>query len=171
MSMSSTTVPDAAKTVIWQSAPLAGDLPKRPLARSLWRGFRCRCPHCGEGRLFRKFLKPVANCARCGEDYTHQRADDAPPYFTMLIVGHLVVPVMLVVALTTELSDATHIAIWVPLTLFLTLALLQPVKGTIIALQWALRMHGFDGGIDPDAMPDAFGRDVRRDVVQAPPIQ
>ena len=169
--MSSTTIPDAAKTAIWQSPALAADLPKRPLTRSLWRGFRCRCPNCGEGRLFRKFLKPVANCARCGEDYTHQRADDAPPYFTMLIVGHLVVPVMLVVALTTELSNAAHVAIWVPLTLFLALALLQPVKGTIIALQWALRMHGFDGSIDPDAMPDAFGRDQPRDIVQAPRIR
>ena len=121
--------------------------------------------------MFGKFLKVNDACSVCEQELHHHRADDAPPYFTMLIVGHLVVPVMLVVALTTELSDATHIAIWVPLTLFLTLALLQPVKGTIIALQWALRMHGFDGGIDPDAMPDAFGRDVRRDVVQAPPIQ
>jgi uncharacterized protein (DUF983 family) len=148
------------ETTVWTNGDPAEALPRRPIWRSMWRGFRCRCPHCGEGRLFNRYLKPVANCAVCDEDFTHQRADDAPPYFTMVIVGHLVVPVMLAVALTTELSNATHIAIWVPVTLVLSLALLQPIKGALIALQWALRMHGFDGSKNPDAMPDAFGRDA-----------
>ena len=132
------------------------DLPKRPLGRALWRGFRRRCPHCGEGKLFKGYLKPVMACADCGEDLSHQRADDAPPYFTILIVGHIVVPLMVVVTLTSELSDTTHIAIWVPLTLVLTLLLLRPIKGAIIALQWALRMHGFDGQPDPDRFDRAF---------------
>jgi uncharacterized protein (DUF983 family) len=116
------------------------------------RGFIGRCPHCGEGRLFGRYLKPVANCSVCGEDFTHQRADDAPPYFTMVIVGHILVPVLLAVQLTTDLSVTTHLAIWLPLTAALTVGLLQPVKGTIVAAQWALRMHGFDG--QPDAATD-----------------
>ncbi len=120
------------------------------------RGFRCRCPACGEGRLFNAFLKPVATCARCGEDLSHQRADDAPPYFTILIVGHLIVPLMVAAALFTDFSTTTHLAIWLPLTAGLCLALLQPVKGALIGLQWALYMHGFDTRSDPDAMPEGF---------------
>jgi uncharacterized protein (DUF983 family) len=122
----------------------------RPLFRSMVRGFRCACPNCGEGALFRGYLKPMPVCHACNEDLTHQRADDAPPYFTMVVVGHLLVPLMLAAQLATDFSVATHLAIWLPLTALLTLALLRPVKGTIIATQWALRMHGFDGLPDPD---------------------
>jgi uncharacterized protein (DUF983 family) len=129
---------------------------KRPLVRALWRGFRGRCPHCGEGRLFRAFLKPVAACAVCGEDMSHQRADDAPPYFTMVIVGHVLVPLMLAAMLITDLPVVVNLAIWLPFTLVATIALLQPVKGAIIGVQWALRMHGFDGSADPDAAPEGF---------------
>jgi uncharacterized protein (DUF983 family) len=129
---------------------------KRPVFRSLWRGFRQRCPHCGEGRLFRTFLKPVATCSVCGEDLSHQRADDFPPYVTMVVVGHLLVPLLLAVQFTTDLSVTTHLAIWLPLTAVATITLLQPVKGAIIGLQWALRMHGFDGSANPDAAPEGF---------------
>jgi uncharacterized protein (DUF983 family) len=90
-------------------------------------------------------------CPRCGEDLSHQRADDAPPYFTMVIVGHIIVPLMLTVAFVVDWSTWTHFAVWLPLTLVMTLALLQPVKGATIGLQWALYMHGFDGSRDPDA--------------------
>lgn len=117
----------------------------RPLFHAMLRGLAGRCPHCGKGRLFGRFLKPVAACPICGEDFTHQRADDAPPYFTMVIVGHILVPVLLAVQLTTDLSITQHLLIWLPLTGGLTIGLLQPVKGAVVALQWALRMHGFDG--------------------------
>ena len=120
-------------------------LEPRPVFRAMLRGFAGRCPHCGKGRLFSRYLQPVAACSVCGEDFTHQRADDAPPYFTMVIVGHLLVPVLLAVQLTANLSVTQHLLIWLPLTGGLTIGLLQPVKGTIVALQWALRMHGFDG--------------------------
>ncbi|WP_421724649.1 DUF983 domain-containing protein [Bauldia sp.] len=150
--------PEENKT--WQADSSQNELglPKRPVWRSMVRGFLGRCPHCGKGALFRGYLKPVSECAVCGEDMSHQRADDAPPYFTILIVGHIVVPVMVTVALATELSVATHMAIWLPLTLAMCLALLRPIKGTIIALQWALYMHGFEGRGDPDAMPQGFLR-------------
>lgn len=122
----------------------------RPLWRSLARGFRCRCPQCGEGALFRGYLKPLPECPVCREDFTHQRADDFPPYVTIVVVGHLLVPLLLAVQLAVELHPYAHLAIWLPFTTIATLALLRPVKGAIIALQWALRMHGFDGHPDPD---------------------
>jgi len=115
----------------------------RALAPSLRRGFLCRCPNCGRGRLFGRFLKTVPSCATCGEIMDHHRADDAPPYFTMLLVGHITIPVILAVQMRTTLSDMAFLAICLPLSGFLALALLQPIKGATVALQWALRMHGF----------------------------
>ncbi len=119
-------------------------LEPRPLAAAMLRGFACRCPNCGKGSLFGKFLKPVEQCATCGEDYTAQRADDAPPYFTMIIVGHLLVPLMIAVQLATTFSVITYMAVCIPLIGLAAAALLQPVKGAIVAFQWAMRMHGFD---------------------------
>ena len=127
------------------NAPLAfAARPERSLLRAMWRGLRCRCPNCGEGRLFRAYLKVVDRCAACDEAFFHQRADDAPPYFVILITGHIVVPLALVVE--TEFSPPfwVHGVIWGPLTLALALGLLQPVKGAIVGWQWANRMHGFD---------------------------
>ena len=65
---------------------------------------------------------------------------------------------MATVFFATELSVTTHLAIWLPLTLVMTLALLRPIKGALIGLQWALYMHGFDTRSDPDAMPEGFLR-------------
>ena len=132
------------------------ELPPRSQWQAMERGFRGRCPHCGEGKLFRAFLKPVETCAVCGEDLSHQRADDLPPYLTIVVVGHLLVPLMLAVQLMTDFSVITYLSIYLPLTAALTLALLQPVKGAVVGLQWALRMHGFDGSADPDATPEGF---------------
>ncbi|NNU62394.1 DUF983 domain-containing protein [Ochrobactrum soli] len=119
--------------------------PTRPLGEAMWRGFCCRCPHCGEGKLFRAFVKPVAKCSVCNEDYTEQRADDLPAYLTILVVGHIVVGAFMGVEATTNLSLWAHMAIWGPLTVILSLMLLQPLKGATIGLQWALYMHGFGG--------------------------
>jgi uncharacterized protein (DUF983 family) len=127
------------------TAGLGENPPKRRLARSLWRGLRCRCPSCGEGRLFTRFLKVTPICDRCGEVFSHHRADDAPPYITIVLVGHIIVPLILFVETRWSLSTVAHLAIWLPATLILSLGLLQPVKGLVVGLQWALRMHGFDG--------------------------
>src|SRR6185369_10507345 len=56
---------------------------------ALWRGFRGRCPACGEGRMFRAFLKVADTCSHCGEELHHHRADDFPTYIVVAIVGHL----------------------------------------------------------------------------------
>ena len=59
------------------------------------RGLRGRCPRCGEGKLFRAFLKVDNNCSVCGLDYTPHRADDLPAYLVIVIVGHIMVPLIL----------------------------------------------------------------------------
>jgi uncharacterized protein (DUF983 family) len=125
---------------------------ERPLGRSIKRGLLSRCPACGTGRLFKSFVKPVDNCAACGEDYTAQRADDLPPYLVIMIVGHIVVGGYMMTDLTWQINTWQHLAIWTPITLILSLLLLQPIKGGTIGLQWALRMHGFS---DKPAEDDA----------------
>lgn len=116
---------------------------RRDLLTSIKRGIFCRCPNCGEGRLFGKFLKPVEHCAVCGEDFTHQRADDLPAYLSIVVVGHIVVGGFMTTDMVWPLSNWVHLAIWTPLTVLLALATIQPIKGGVIGLQWAARMHGF----------------------------
>lgn len=131
-----TSVTDTAEATALQT--------KRDLGAAMKRGLLCRCPSCGEGKLFRSYLRPVANCSTCNEDYTPQRADDLPAYLTVVIVGHIVVALFMAVENIGGLSLWAHLAIWVPITILMSLAMLQPIKGATIGLQWANRMHGFD---------------------------
>ena len=107
------------------------------------KGLRGKCPSCGEGRIFGTFLKVKDSCATCKTELHHQRADDFPPYIVIFIVGHIVVTLLLVTEARTDWSMLTHMAVWGTLTVVLALAMLQPVKGAVVGLQWALRMHGF----------------------------
>jgi uncharacterized protein (DUF983 family) len=118
---------------------------RRPVLKSILRGASLSCPKCGRRTLFSSYLKTPRLCASCGEELFHHRADDAPPYFTIFIVGHIIVSLLITVELLYEPPLWLHFAIWLPLTAILTLALLPVVKGAIIGLQWSLRMHGFDG--------------------------
>jgi uncharacterized protein (DUF983 family) len=111
---------------------------------ALGRGFRCKCPACGKGALFARFLKIAPACPACGEEMHHHRADDFPAYLVILIVGHIIVPSQLFTEQFLEPPLWVHLAIWLPLTLVMTLGLLQPVKGVIVALQWHMGMHGFE---------------------------
>jgi uncharacterized protein (DUF983 family) len=127
---------------------------ERSTADAVWKGFRCRCPHCGEGRLFRKFLKPVEACERCGEWLDGHRSDDLPPYVTIMIVGHAVVPIILGIEMGLNPWPLwIYFAVFLPGTLVAMLLLMQPVKGAIIGLQWGLRLHGFDARGDYHAAP------------------
>jgi uncharacterized protein (DUF983 family) len=120
------------------------DMSERDGWTAMLRGWRGHCPNCGKGRMFCAFLKVADRCPACAEALHHQRADDAPAYFVILIVGHIVVPIALSVETAFAPSYWLHAALWTPLTLGLSLYLLQPIKGTLVALQWALRMHGFN---------------------------
>src|ERR1700723_189660 len=117
---------------------------KRDVWRALKPGFRGRCPRCGEGKLFRAFLKTADSCSVCGQDFTPHRADDLPAYLVIVIVGHIVVPLALMIETNYSPPVALQLAIYLPLTFVASLALLQPVKGAVVGMQWALRMHGFD---------------------------
>jgi uncharacterized protein (DUF983 family) len=117
---------------------------KRDVWQAMKRGFRGRCPRCGEGKLFRAFLKTADSCSVCGQDFTPHRADDLPAYLVIVIVGHIVVPLALMIETNYSPPVALQLAIYLPVTFVASLALLQPVKGAVVGMQWALRMHGFD---------------------------
>lgn len=117
---------------------------QRDVGSAMGRGLKGRCPACGEGRMFGRFLKVNDHCPACGEALHHQRADDAPPYVVITIVGHVVLGLALGVEKGFQPDMWLHAVMWLPLTLVMSLALLQPVKGALVGLQWALRMHGFE---------------------------
>ncbi|WP_173931597.1 DUF983 domain-containing protein [Chelativorans sp. Marseille-P2723] len=121
---------------------------QRHVLEAMRRGFLSRCPQCGRGRLFRAFLKISDRCPDCGEELHHHRADDLPAYLVIVIVGHIVVGAFLGVDAATNWSYWFHLAIWAPATLLFSLLLIGPVKGAVVGLQWALRMHGFGGERD-----------------------
>jgi len=129
-----------------------GEAEKRDVWLALKRGFRSRCPRCGVGKLFRAFLKVDNNCSVCELDFTPHRADDLPAYLVIVIVGHIVVPTALLIETDFSPQVWLQLAIYLPFTLIASLALLQPVKGAVVGLQWALRMHGFDDNA-PEGIP------------------
>ena len=114
------------------------------LCRAMWRGFLGKCPNCGKGLLFGRFLKVADHCEQCGEEFHHHRADDFPAYIVIIIVGHAIVPAILAIEIAYAPPAWLQLAIWLPLTLFSSLALLQPTKGAIVGLQWQTGMHGFE---------------------------
>jgi uncharacterized protein (DUF983 family) len=128
----------------FDGSAMDGDKPERNVWQAMWRGARGRCPSCGEGRLFGRYLKVADECPHCREALHHQRADDAPPYFTIVVAGHVIVPLLLASEVAFKPALWVHMLIWMPATIVLCLALLPIIKGAIVGLQWALYMHGFD---------------------------
>jgi uncharacterized protein (DUF983 family) len=114
--------------------------PHPPLAVAIGRGLLGRCPACGRTHLFNGFLRVVAECSNCGAPLGLARADDAPPYFTILITGHIVVPLIFMVDRMGEPPIWLMSAIFVPLTLVLALGLLRPIKGGTVGLMLNLNM-------------------------------
>lgn len=127
--------------------------PNRPVFSAMLQGMLGRCPNCSSGKLFRSYLKVSDTCTNCNEDFSHHRADDAPPYFTIFIVGHIIIPLVIWSEVAFKPSMTMHMVLWIPITIVMTLAFLQPIKGAIVALQWANYMHGFDPNAEPD-FPD-----------------
>jgi len=117
--------------------------PLRTLKPAIWRGWRRRCPNCGTGPLLHSYLKVCDNCTVCGEELHHHRADDGPAYLTILIVGHIVTPLILIVFETLRPEPMVLASVFAVGTVALSLYLLPRLKGVVVGFQWAKRMHGF----------------------------
>ena len=121
------------------SLPPQGHAGRRVTAAML-RGWSGRCPQCGAPTLFTRYLKMAPACSACGQAFEPYRADDAPAYFTIFLVGHLVVPLVLVFERWAEEPPLwLHAAIWIPLIVGLSLVLLPRIKGATIGALFVLR--------------------------------
>jgi uncharacterized protein (DUF983 family) len=127
---------------------------KSRLVTGLIRGFTGRCPECGQGPLFWRYLKVDSPCKVCGHDNAQYPSDDAPPYFTILIMGHLVVAPMLFFPFIWTWPVGWVLAMTLPTIAVLTLVLLPRVKGAVIGAQWAIhRTEGVvPGAADHDSL-------------------
>ena len=94
--------------------------------------------------MFRAFLKVADACPHCGEELHHHRADDFPAYLVIVIVGHILVPLVLAVETHFAPPVLLSMTLWPLTALAMTLGLLQPVKGAVVAIQWYGGMHGFE---------------------------
>lgn len=100
-----------------------------------------RCPNCGKGHLFARYLKQVDHCENCGESFGHIRADDGPAWLTVLLVGHLLAPVWLWILPSSTWPEWVEMIFWPVLALLLLLALLPRCKGLFIGLIWRMKAH------------------------------
>lgn len=128
-----------------------GDAGDRPVKQAVARGAAKRCPSCGRGRLFKSYIETADYCSHCGLDFSGHQADDAPPYLTILIVGHVTIPTALAVKQIFDPPIWFQFSFWGPAILLATFWLLPICKGGLIGLQWANRMHGFAKEDEGDA--------------------
>jgi uncharacterized protein (DUF983 family) len=123
-----------------------------PVGVALLRGARGLCPACGKGHLFDGYLKLVRECSVCHAPLGRIRADDAPPYFTILIAGHVLLPFVFLVEKAWQPPMWVHMAIWLPLFAIVCTLLLRPVKGAVVAWMLRLGLTGDEQGA-PVALP------------------
>ncbi|MGL1920170.1 MAG: DUF983 domain-containing protein [Hyphomicrobiales bacterium] len=125
-----------------------------PQSRGVWHamrnGLKGKCPRCGQGKVYGKYLKVKDSCDHCMQEFHHHRADDFPPYIAITIVGHIVLSLATTVQILYSPPMWVHMALWLPLILILSLSMLPPIKASLVGLQWAHKMHGFN---DEDTSP------------------
>ncbi len=117
----------------------------RVLKRAIRFGALGRCRNCGRGRLFRAYLKQVEHCADCNEALGHIRADDGPPWLTVIIVGHVVVAIAMAVEAYATWPQWWSMAFFSGLALAMVLIILPRAKGVFIGAIWASRLAKPDG--------------------------
>ena len=119
------------------------DEAKRDVWLAVKRGAMGKCPNCGAPTMFTKYLKVADHCTACGEELHHHRADDMPPWLTLIVVCHILGVAILSAEQTWDVPGWVHWTVWPAVAVVVSLALLPRMKGAVVGLQWALRMHGF----------------------------
>ena len=128
-----------------------------PVLTAFGRGMRGLCPACGQGRLFSGYLRLAPECTGCHAPLGRIRADDAPPYFTIFIAGHVLVPPMLWVQKAWQPEMWVHMAVWLPLFAIVSVLLLRPVKGAVVAWMMRLGLTGDEQGPPVAVVPPRRG--------------
>lgn len=98
-----------------------------------------RCPNCGEGKLFRGYLKQIDTCACCHMPFAHLRADDGPAWLTILLVGHIVGPLLLAYVPSSPWPDWVSVLFWPSLAFIIALMILPYAKGLFLGAAWRMQ--------------------------------
>ena len=126
------------------------------LGPALRRALAGHCPNCGRGKLFASYLKQVDHCAVCGEAWGHIRSDDAAPWLTILIVGHIVVPIVLAAEMYGSMPEWLAMLLWSAFAGLLALAVLPRAKAVLMTIIWATRAPGSE--LEPGVAGPASSR-------------
>jgi uncharacterized protein (DUF983 family) len=110
------------------------------------RGFLGRCPSCGGTPLFRAYLKQVQACPSCHAEFGRIRADDAAPWLTIIVIGHIFLPLVFFLNLDRVIPFWAAIAAYAGFLSLLSLVLLPRAKGLFIGILWATRAPGVEAG-------------------------
>jgi len=117
-----------------------------PLGLAMRRGLMGLCPSCGKTKLFASYLKQVESCSHCDAHFGRIRADDAAPWGTIIVVGHIFMPLMFMISLEAYMPFWAGVTVWAALFTALSLVLLPRSKGLFISLLWATRAPGVNNG-------------------------
>lgn len=133
-------MPDTNAPTRWQPdrSPKLPPWPMPPMLTAMTRGARGLCPACGQTRCFIGYLRVVPVCVVCSAPLGELRADDAPPYFTIFIVGHVVIGLMFAIDRAYAPAFWLQAVIWIPITIVMSMALLRPIKGATLGLMLKL---------------------------------
>jgi len=115
----------------------------RDWKKAVLAGMTDHCPSCGQAPLFARGLRTVSHCPSCGQDWSAQRADDFPAYLVILVLGHVLVPIVVMVNMAWDLPLGVQMIGWCVLAVLIAVLMIRPAKGAVIGAQWALRMGGF----------------------------
>lgn len=113
------------------------DVTDRKVWPAVKNGLKSKCPNCGDGKLFKAYLKPVDTCSSCGENWEAVRADDGPAWLTILVVGHIVGPIFMAAVLNEALPKWIALGLFPIVTIAMCLAVLPLSKGAFMAIIWA----------------------------------
>lgn len=122
----------------------AGEPGGRPQSRmtAVARALRLLCPNCGKAGLLQGYLKPVAACPSCSENFGHIRSDDAAPWLTILIVGHVLVPLMVAIESADIWPQTVSMIFWPALAALMAGLVLPRAKALFISLIWFEKSPG-----------------------------
>src|ERR1700756_2386622 len=112
------------------------DDPSDTVTRAALRGLACKCPRCGQGKLYAGFLTLAPRCRACGLDFAFIDTGDGPAIFIIMIAGAIVVASALIVEVKYQPPFWLHAVLWLPLVLATTLLPLRAMKSLLIALQF-----------------------------------
>jgi uncharacterized protein (DUF983 family) len=118
---------------------MTGNTEEITMKEAARRGILGRCPRCNKGRLFGRYLKQVGACSSCGEHFAGLRPDDVAPWATIIIVGHIFMPLAFAIDLTTIMPLWAELTVWSGFFAALSLALLPRTKGMMLGVLWQTR--------------------------------